>query len=145
MRMVRHSSLFALILALSSLPPLADAQEAAPAPARSFTTFDGSLNFSPPAAAAAPAAALATAERKSIATNFKIWMISAHTAMETIPAAADESRVVELASGAATTKIGDQTANRTAGDFWVVPAGATMTVTTDDKAAVLRILSLPAQ
>jgi gentisate 1,2-dioxygenase len=141
MRMVRHSSLFALILALSSLPPLADAQEAAPAPARSFTTFDGSLNFSP----TAPAAALATAERKSIAANFKIWMISAHTAMETIPAAADESRVVELASGAATTKIGDQTANRTAGDFWVVPAGATMTVTTDDKAAVLRILSLPAQ
>jgi ethanolamine utilization protein EutQ (cupin superfamily) len=40
---------------------------------------------------------------------------------------------------------GDQKAARTAGDFWLVPAGKTMTVTTDDKAAVLRILSLPAQ
>lgn len=140
MRMVRHSSLLALILALSSLPPLADAQEAAPAPARSFTTFDGSLNFSPTAAVTA----LANGERKTIAANFKIWMISAHTAMETIPAAADENRVVELASGAATTTIGDQTATRTAGDFWVAPAGKKMTVTTDDRAAVLRILSLPA-
>ena len=139
--MVPHSSLLALILALSSLPSLADAQEAAPAPARSFTTFDGSLNFSPKASTEA----LSTGERKTIATNFKVWMISAHTATETIPAGADESRVVELASGAATTTIGDQKAARTAGDFWVVPAGKTMTVTTDDKAAVLRILSLPAQ
>jgi hypothetical protein len=139
MRMVRHSCLLALILALSS-PPLADAQEAAPAPARSFTTFDGSLNFSPKAAVTA----LANGERKTIAANFKIWMISAHTAMETIPAAADENRVVELASGAATTTIGDQTTARTVGDFWVAPAGEKMTVTTDDRAAVLRILSLSA-
>jgi hypothetical protein len=130
MRMVRHSGLLALIVAL--LPPslLAHSQEAAPTPVRSFTTFDGSLNFS--------------GERKAIAANLKIWMISAHTAMETIPAAADENRVVELASGIATTTIGDQTVTRTAGDFWVAPTGQTMTVTTDDRAVVLRVLSLPA-
>lgn len=139
MRMVRHLGVLALILALSPLPPLADAQEAAPAPIRSFTTFDGSLNFSP--AAAGPA--VANGERKTIPANFKIWMIRAHTAMETIPAAADENRVVELASGAATTTIGDQTTSRTAGDFWVAPAGEKMTVTTDDRSAVMRILSLP--
>jgi gentisate 1,2-dioxygenase len=140
MRMVRHTGLLALIPALWSLLPLADAQEAAPAPVRSFTTFDGSLKISPEAAAPA----LANGEQKTIAANFKIWMIGAHTAMETIPAAADENRVVELASGAATTTIGDQTTARNAGDFWVAPAGEKMTVTTDDRAAVLRILSLSA-
>jgi hypothetical protein len=137
MRMVRHAGLLALILALS---PLAHSQEAAPVPVRSFTTFDGSLNFSP--AAAAPA--LANGERKTIAANFKIWMINAHTAMVAIPAAADENRVVELASGIASTTIGGQTVTRTAGDFWVAPAGQTMVVTTDDRAAILRVLSLPA-
>jgi gentisate 1,2-dioxygenase len=140
MRLVRHTGVLALILALWSLPPLADAQEAAPAPVRSFTTFDGSLKITPEAVAPA----LANGEQKTIAANFKIWMISAHTAMETIPAAADENRVVELASGAATTTIGDQTMARTVGDFWVAPAGEKMTVTTDDQAAVLRILSLSA-
>lgn len=140
MRMVRHTCMLALIPALWSLPPLADAQEAAPAPVRSFTTFDGNLKISPEAAAPA----LANAEQKTIAANFKIWMIGAHTAMETIPAAADENRVVELASGAATTTIGDQKTARTAGDFWVAPAGEKLMVTTDDRAAVLRILSLSA-
>ena len=128
MRMVRHSGLLALILALSPPSLLAHSQEAVPAPVRSFTTFDGSLNFSPEAAASA----LANGERKTIAANFKIWMINSHTAMETIPAAADETRVVELASGIATTTIGGQTVTRTAGDFWVAPAGQTMVVTTDD-------------
>ena len=140
MRKVRRSSLLALILALSPPSPPAHAQEAASTPTRSFTTFDGSLSFSPERAAPA----LANGERKTIPANFKIWMISAHTEMETIPAADNENRVVELASGSATTTIGDQTATRTAGDFWVAPAGQKMVVTTGDRAAVFRILSLPA-
>lgn len=109
-------------------PPARQAQ-APPDSIQRFDRFDGVITFR---------ARDGRPIRVSVAV--RNWGLDSHQRVSPLPETG--FLIVELVSGEVTTTIGRESRRRTAGEFWTVPAGVSMSVETGDDAAVLQTFAI---
>jgi quercetin dioxygenase-like cupin family protein len=117
----------ALTAALACLAPTAARPQATQAPAaalQSFGRFDGRLTLRAPEGRA-----------REIHVVVRQWQIHGRQRVDRFPERGFV--VVHLHSGRVTTVINGKEETRKGGDFWVVPAGASMSVVVTSESALL--------
>lgn len=107
------------------------------APLDSFERFDGTLGVAPELAPGVDVTADMTEPRRLVIHN---WIVPGGTEIERFPV--EGFAVVQLRGGELVTVIGGERQERAEDEFWVIPAGATMAVETEDDSAVLQTIAV---
>lgn len=119
----------ALLVTHEPAAPSPPTQQAAPDSIQRFERFDGVTTFR---------ARDGRPIRVSVAA--RNWGLDSHQRVSPLPESG--FLIVELVSGEVTTTIGRESRQRTAGEFWTVPAGVSMSVETGNDAAVLQTFAI---